>query len=324
MGGSFWVVCCYFNPAGFHTKRANFDQFIEGIRGVHAPYIVVECACEDQPFQLPASDNVIRVRAIDPLWQKERLLNVALSRLPEDCSKVAWLDCDILFDDPDWFRRASDALDAFAAIQPFTVAVRLPRQGPSSDPAAIDESRSLAAVCSAAPSLITCGDFDRHGHTGYAWAARRDWLDRHGLYDACLSGSADHLMAHALYGDLTSGCIDALLGRDATAYRRHFERWAAGVAADVRGSVGVIEGRVRHLWHGDSADRHYFLRAQQFRSFGFDPERDLRVGPEGAWEWSGGASSTMRHWARAFFTLRNEDAALHLLHGGAKPHLPGG
>ena len=26
-----------------------------------------------------------------------------------------------------------------------------------------------------------------HGHTGLAWAGRRDWIERYGLYDCCLS-----------------------------------------------------------------------------------------------------------------------------------------
>jgi hypothetical protein len=315
--GNFWIVCCYFNPVGFKTKRENYELFIEGIRRTRAPHIVVECACDGKAFELPIDDSIIRIRATDAMWQKERLLNVGLSRLPACCTKLAWLDCDILFEDPDWIRRASDALDTLAVIQPFTVAARLPRQGQSKNAGNVEECRGFASVCAAAPDLVACGDFDQHGHTGYGWAARREWLDRHGFYDACMTGSGDHLMAHAMCGDWKSGCIDALLGAEPTAYRRHFEKWAEGVAADVRGSVGSIPGRVLHLWHGDAADRHYFLRAQQFRAFDFDPDRDIRIGAEGAWEWSS-ARTALHHWARAYFTLRNEDAALHLVHGGAR------
>lgn len=317
-GANLWILCCYFNPGRFRTKRANYDLFIEGIRKTHAPYLVVECAFDGEAFELPIDDRIIRVRATDPMWQKERLLNIGLSHLPPACTKVAWLDCDILFEDPDWVRHTSDALDTVAVVQPFTRVTRLPRHGQSSDAAAPDECVSFASACVKAPELITCGDFDRHGHTGYAWAARREWLDRHGFYDACMTGSGDHLMAHAMAGDWKSGCIDALLGTEPTAYRKHFERWTEGVAADVRGSLGSIAGRILHLWHGDAADRHYFLRAQQFQAFDFDPDRDIRVGTEGAWEWSS-ARPSLHHWARAYFTLRNEDAALNLIRDSARP-----
>jgi hypothetical protein len=276
----------------------------------------VECACDGAPFELPIDDSIIRVRATDAMWQKERLLNIALARLPLLCTKVAWLDCDILFEDSEWIRRASEALETFSVIQPFTVAARLPQRGQTRYSSDVEQCRSFASVCAAAPELVTAGDFDRHGHTGFGWAARRDWLDRHGFYDACMTGNADHLMAHAMCGDWKSGCIDTLLGSAPTAYRRHFERWATRVAADVRGRIGAIPGRVVHLWHGDLADRHYFLRAQQFQSFDFDPDRDLRVGAEGAWEWSS-SQPMVHHWARAFFTLRNEDATFNFVRHAA-------
>jgi hypothetical protein len=315
---SFWIIACYFNPGGFRSKRENYDLFVRGLKDAGSPYLVVECACDGARFELPSDDRIIRVRAIDAMWQKERLLNLALARLPRACTKVAWVDCDILFEDREWVRRASEALEALPVIQPFTFAARLKHRGQTSYSSDAEECRGFGSVCAEAPERITAGDFDRHGHTGFAWAARRDWLARHGFYDACMSGNADHLMAHAMCGDWTSGCIDMLLGSAPSAYRGHFERWAARVAADVRGRVGAIPGRVVHLWHGDLAERRYFLRARQFQSFDFDPDRDLRVGADGAWEWST-CRPTIQHWARAFFTLRNEDGAFNFVRDAAPP-----
>ncbi len=45
---------------------------------------------------------------------------------------------------------------------------------------------------------------------------------------------------------------------------------------------------------------------QQFMSFGFNPDADIRIGKDGMWEWSG-APERMRQWARDFFENRNED-----------------
>ena len=53
------------------------------------------------------------------LWQKERLLNLALAALPDRCDAVAWLDCDVVFEDDDWPARAVEALQRFPLIQPF-------------------------------------------------------------------------------------------------------------------------------------------------------------------------------------------------------------
>ncbi len=55
----------------------------------------------------------------DWIWQKERLLNILLDRLPKRITKVAWLDADLLFLNSDWARLASESLETWAAIQLF-------------------------------------------------------------------------------------------------------------------------------------------------------------------------------------------------------------
>ena len=45
---------------------------------------------------------------------------MALKSLPDGCNKVAWLDCDILFESDDWVERASRALDEFALRAPLS------------------------------------------------------------------------------------------------------------------------------------------------------------------------------------------------------------
>ena len=51
---------------------------------------------------------------------------MALKSLPDRCDKVAWLDCDILFESDDWVERASRALDEFALVHLFHERNELP------------------------------------------------------------------------------------------------------------------------------------------------------------------------------------------------------
>jgi len=306
-----WIITCYYNPGSFQTKRKNYERFVAALKSVEARYRVVECAFEDARFELPDGPTAVRVRGGDILWQKERLLNLALTSLPSSCTKVAWLDCDLLFENPSWMKRTSEALEAVEVVQPYTHVVRLPR-GPHAKPENGKAYRSFAAVQSAAREAPLGSASAAHGHTGFAWAARRGWLSRHGLYDVCLAGSADHLMAHAFYGETDSRCTADMLGQ-AGPYRDHFEAWAADVYEEVGGRVGVIPGRVLHLWHGDLADRRYDLRNQQLQDLGFDPLRDLRLSKEGLWEWAS-PKPTLHQWARAFFALRNEDGTFRSDH----------
>src|SRR4051794_18027562 len=95
-----WLLTSYFNASGYRTRRQNYDRFRQRIAGLRL--LTVECAFGPEPFALEPSAEVLQVRARDVLWQKERLLNVALAALPADCHKVAWLDGDLLFERPDW------------------------------------------------------------------------------------------------------------------------------------------------------------------------------------------------------------------------------
>ena len=126
-----------------------------------------------------------------------------------------------------------------------------------------------------------------HGHTGFAWAYRRDVLARHGFYDGAIVGGADVLMAHAGYGDRTF--FD---GRNF--YSRRLSKglladvaaWADRFSAEVAASVSFTPGTVLHLWHGEIGGRQYVERLQLLRDADFDPRADLALNADGCWTWA--------------------------------------
>ena len=299
-----WVIASYFNSNGFETKLKNYELFADSLRRSCIPYLIVECVFPGQSFTLPASPNVIRTHAGAVMWQKERLLNIAVSRLPPECTKVAWLDCDVLFENPRWAVEASSLLDTVPVVQLFEHVIRLPK-GFTSYEGNGEIWEGFASVCQRRPNLLLSGDFSRHGHTGFAWAARRAVLATHGLYDACISGSGDHMMAHAFCGDWESKCIDRILG-DNTRHRDHFAAWSKRLYADVRAQVRAVPGVLLHLWHGETSNRRYVLRNQELAGFRFDPYTDIRLGAGGCWEWSGGKEE-LRQWAISYYASRSED-----------------
>lgn len=301
-----WVITSYFNPCGYRTKRENFDAFMEGMNAVGANVLVVELAFGDEPFELPPGDQVLQLRGKGLMWQKERLLNIAAAALPEECRKIAWLDNDVLFDDPRWLQRTSEALDKYAVIQPFSMCIRLDR-GESGYCGKGQTYESFAQFFVRAPGVAVRADFALHGHTGFAWAARRELFEHCGLYDACLTGSGDHLMAHGFAGGLIyTPCLPRLL-HGKTAFHKHFINWAVKARDFVKGRVGVVPGLLLHLWHGDVADRRYNELNRQFRNFDFDPGKHLRLDASELLEWSDEAPQEMRDWSRELFELRRED-----------------
>src|SRR5262249_19120239 len=88
-----WAVTCYFNPAGYRTKRENFRTFR---RHLGLPLLAVEQGLGGR-FELGPDDAdvLVRVPGGDVLWQKERLLTIGIRALPRECELLAWVDCDI-------------------------------------------------------------------------------------------------------------------------------------------------------------------------------------------------------------------------------------
>ena len=80
---------------------------MEGMKKAGANLLVVELAFGDEEFELEPGENILQLRGGGVMWQKERLLNIAIEQLPADCTKVAWLDNDLIFDDPRWLERTS-------------------------------------------------------------------------------------------------------------------------------------------------------------------------------------------------------------------------
>ena len=305
MSSDLWAITSYFNPCRYKTKRENFDLFKAGMEASGANLLVVEMAFGDEEFELEPSDNVLQLRGTGVMWQKERLLNVAAARLPSSCTKVAWLDNDLIFENPDWAEQTSRALDNLMVVQPFDWVVRLPR-GERRYAGRGESYESYGSVFERSRRTARLGVFNLHGHSGFAWAARRELFEHCGLYDACLTGSGDHLMCHGFAGGMIhSPCLPRIFGTQQK-YFEHFFRWGAKARDLVGGRIGAVPGRLLHLWHGDLVDRRYGQMNEEFKSFDFDPDRHLRFDENGLWEWAD-APPRMQKWASDLFALRKED-----------------
>src|SRR5262249_8316270 len=122
--GNLWAITSYFNPIGYHRRLENYHTFRQYLT---VPLVTVELAFNGA-FQLHSGDAdiLMQFRGGDVLWQKERLLNLALKSLPASCEKVAWLDCDVVFENKDWAARTNQALDDFGLLHLFHECYHLP------------------------------------------------------------------------------------------------------------------------------------------------------------------------------------------------------
>jgi hypothetical protein len=295
-----WAITSYFNPVGYRSRLANYRSFRANLP---LPLVTVEAAADGR-FELEPGDADILVqvpmRAV--LWQKERLLNIALAHLPPDCLHVAWIDCDVLFEVEDWPERASRALAAHRLVHLYTE-----RRSLGADGGVVAVARSVApAIVAGRSETVDLDDVDaamRRGRSvGFAWAARREVLHE-GLYDACILGNGDRAILCAALGLPRHAARSALMTPRQV---EHYSHWARRFFAAVAGDVGYVDGRIYHLWHGDLADRRYGERYRGFRRFGFDPYRDIAVDPEGCWSWTT-SNGELQDYVRRYFEARYED-----------------
>ncbi len=298
------IVTCYYNPEGYRSKLHNYLLFEDALRATGLDLVSVECSMGQADFELPDSPGLVRLRGRDVMWQKERLLNVAIENVPARFTKIAWLDCDLLFTNQNWAAETSRLLDRYPVVQPFETVVRLPR-GATQDTAGGERWLGFGAAYAKQPHSLLTGDFLKHGHTGFAWAARREILSSRGLYDGCVAGSGDHMMAHAFAGDWHGRCIKRIFG-DNRAHWNHFAAWSSAIYREVRAAVSYVPGSLLHLWHGETQDRRYVHRNRDLAGFLFDPEKDVSVGSGGCWEWNSNKPELHR-WAANYFGLRKED-----------------
>ena len=299
----------YFNPLHYRRRLATYRGFRDRLQ---APLAAIELSFDGQ-YELGAGDAdlLVQLRGEDVMWQKERLLNVLLRRLPAECRQVAWLDCDIVFERQDWPERTSDALARAPLVQPFRRVHYMP---PHAGPGDAAESISMITRASLGHWLESGGSVDdalrrtsSRGRDvpskGMAWAASRDFLESQGFYDACIVGGGANAMACAALGvyDYTIRPLH-MNGRQG----EHYLAWAERFRRGALGAISSIDGDVYHLWHGDLADRSGGGRYQGLVPFEFDPGADIAIAEAGCWRWATGKRD-MHRYVRDYFAGRKED-----------------
>lgn len=304
-----WSITCHFNPCRYSTKLANYRTFRRHLR---TPLVTVELVFDGVGELRPGdADRLVTLRGGDVLWQKERLLNVALASLPASCDAVAWVDADVVFLRDDWPAAAAAMLERLPLLQPFSHMVSLPREG-SLDEAAVIPPQRVAVARAIAESRCSPAALSENGASmqfavasGRAWVIRRDVLDRHGLYDAMVVGSGDKMIHLAALG-MAERVPSAYSMNDRQA--AHYLEWARPFHDAIGGRVGYVEGSVVHLWHGSMTARRYNQRHVDFARFDFDPRADIRIDAGGCWRWNSDKPA-MHAFVTDYFAGRNEDGA---------------
>ncbi|HUT93881.1 MAG TPA: hypothetical protein VMY37_30740 [Thermoguttaceae bacterium] len=279
------ATCCFFNPMKYKRPVENWHRF-RGALPHELPLYSIELSFDGE-FQ---TDSTWRVRGTMEdhlMWQKERLLNLAIERVPDRYDKITWLDSDVLFLNDRWVEETEAVLDEKPVAQLFETAVML-------DEEFMPASRSWGVGSALAKGLDAA-----RGHAGLAWAARRELFP---LLDDHILGLADATMAFAWLGH-SDNSFSRRMNR---AWRRQYLEWAQEKYDKVQGNVGYVSGDVFHLWHGSRADRKYFTSWTRLAKSGYQPSAHVRLDSNGLWTWAGDGQH-LRTLMRQYFETRRDD-----------------
>ena len=273
------VLMVFFNPAQSFRIIQNLLYIKQKLEAAHIPYFIGELAYNDAVHMLTPADNVFQMRGTSYMFSKENiaqtmLLQTAVARY----SKYVLLDCDVVFEDPTWIDSISTALDTHDVGQPFTYVNQL-------------DIKFKSDVVKT--SIVKD---NRDGHTGYAWAFRRDWWERAGLYEYALIGGGDKCLAHM------AGVELAWLPKP----------YLADVPPRIETRVNYLDGTIWHLPHGSLEKRKYVERAATLS----DAMRSLRIARlrdavernhDGIFEWKSQYKATMNALLLNYFKSREDD-----------------
>jgi hypothetical protein len=301
-----WAITSYYNPMRYKRRLENYRIFRKNLT---IPLLAVELSF-DGKFELTEGDAdiLIQISGGAILWQKERLLNLAIKSVPSDVSIIACLDCDLIFERSDWVDESKKQIEDLNVVQPFSNVLDLDREDHEISMAHRYAPPSLQGVVSSvgqtklAPAVLL-GTQTRFRGGGLAWVVRREILENHGLYDAMIAGGGDRAIVSAIYGQFETLIKLNQLNR---ARREHYLAWAQPYCRAVGERIGHITGRLYHLWHGDIENRNYAGRHRGLAECNFDPEIDIAVGSNGAWQWKR-SRPDLEEFCTNYFMGRAED-----------------
>lgn len=285
------VCMCFFSPAGFQRPKQNFLNVEKMLTLARIPTFTIECLIGDQDPLL--KNPTVQVKSNSYLFYKEQLYNLLVPKIPEQYTKLIFIDADIVFDDPSWVDKISNTLDRYDIIQPFKTAIWTSHC--QKFYTKISES-SVYAICTRVETdpRTYFGQY----HPGFSFAMTRDYFTKiGGFFDKCVFGSGDSMFCNLFIKKagfiLTTRSID-----------EEYEKWLANALA-VPIKFTYLPFKVYHMYHGSLIQRQYNSRYVLFKDYADTPFDSLfYVNSDGVYEVY---DPKLNQILKEYFLSRNED-----------------
>ncbi len=252
-----------YNPMKCKRIIMNYHYSVNIFKRQGLPVYTLELVFEgEQPEILDA----IHVYGNSYMFHKELLYRILEKHIPANYTKLAFLDCDLLFSNLSWYTQTTKLLDTFDVVQPFEFAEWLDLTYKK----VIFRKETVLKQYTPSPNF---GKF----HPGFAWCIKRSWYNKIGFFDWGVIGSGDCLTCIGWMKKVVPKSFEQVV----PAYRRQFEEFYNKPSPNMTFVAGIT---VQHLHHGSRSKRQYVSRHKLLDTQ--EPlEKITRVNKFGVLEW---------------------------------------
>lgn len=270
------ILVCHFNWCNYFTPTENLRKFVLDMRSYEIPLYGVELSLNDD-FETTNLKNWKQIK-VDPsnvCFQKEACINMLEKEVPAEYTKIAWIDADLKFVNPNWYIDTSNALDTYKVVQMYSTYHHTNSNGD-----VVNRQNSMMYLGGPLNELkdngAEQGRMSLNGLPGGALAANRDLWKHGGLYPYCFVGGGDTAFLFSLFGKEKHPWIKSMIGLYGQNENcNKFENWKQQVVSYVGNSVGFVNGDIVHSWHGELVDRKYESRAELYSLLNIDNDLSL-------------------------------------------------
>jgi len=210
------------------------------------------------------------------MWYKENMINLAISKLPENWKYVAWIDPEVEFTNINFVKEAIEKFEKYTVVQLFQQANILDESGNL-----LKSEESFGYFNVTGRPISTKLFKTSYPNPGYAWAMSRKIMEKlGGIIDFDVAGGAELHMAFGFLGRIEE-CIE--LEKIESDYAEILEMWQEKAIRFIEQKVGYVEGRIRVSYDEQRDIEHTDERWQILNKHGFDPRTQLYKDDQGLW-----------------------------------------
>jgi hypothetical protein len=237
------VIIPFFNPCNSVRMLQNMLLVKHKLEKSKITFIVIHCLFPNSVSLGEEDDNYMIVHSNSYAFLKENLANIAIKKSQSVYTKFLIHDCDIVFEDKDWYDKVSVSLDDADIVQPFKTFKNLDKNFKD----ITREGSSLFYVYQQHKDNIDV----MQGHPGYLIAFTRGFWNSHSYPDENLIGGGDTLICSlAMRTKLFKNHHNA----------EHMENVYNKYVNDLEIKTNFVDNAIYHLYHNISSNRQYTSR----------------------------------------------------------------